>query len=156
MLVVDGDMTISGSNQWDGVILVGGKLTSNGNNVTSGTVMAGLNRLIGIPAAAGGRRHAQRNEELPVQLVLREEGDDRHGAVHDAPQHLDGRRRAVLSPVLNDDTTGREHARGPSCVRGLCQRRYFGVVVPCSSPLRSRTARGDADASSTMRGAAAP
>ncbi|HEX7977946.1 MAG TPA: hypothetical protein VF461_05050 [Gemmatimonadaceae bacterium] len=50
LLVVDGDMTIYGSNQWDGVILVGGKLTSNGNNVTSGTVMAGLNRLIGIPA----------------------------------------------------------------------------------------------------------
>ena len=47
MLVVDGDLTITGSNQWDGVILVGGTLTSNGNNVTSGTVMAGLNRLIG-------------------------------------------------------------------------------------------------------------
>jgi Tfp pilus assembly protein PilX len=47
LLVVDGDMTITGSNQWDGVILVGGQLTSDGNNVTSGTVMAGLNRLIG-------------------------------------------------------------------------------------------------------------
>jgi hypothetical protein len=52
ILIVDGDLTISGSNQWDGVVLVGGKLTSNGNNVTSGTVMAGLNRLIGIPAGA--------------------------------------------------------------------------------------------------------
>ena len=50
MLVIDGDLTITGSNQWDGVILVGGKLTSNGNNVTSGTVMAGLNRLIGQAA----------------------------------------------------------------------------------------------------------
>jgi len=50
MIVVDGDMTIYGSNQWDGVVLVGGKLTSNGNNVTSGTVMSGLNRLIGVPA----------------------------------------------------------------------------------------------------------
>jgi Tfp pilus assembly protein PilX len=50
ILIVDGDLTISGSNQWDGVILVGGQLTSNGNNVTSGTVMAGLNRLIGISA----------------------------------------------------------------------------------------------------------
>ena len=50
ILVVDGDLTISGSNQWDGVILVGGQLTSNGNNVTSGTVMAGLNRLIGLSA----------------------------------------------------------------------------------------------------------
>jgi len=52
LLVVDGDLYISGSNQWDGVILVGGQLTSNGNNVTSGTVMSGLNRLIGVPAAA--------------------------------------------------------------------------------------------------------
>ena len=52
LMVVDGDLTISGSNQWDGVILVGGQLTSNGNNVTSGTVMAGLNRLIGLSAAA--------------------------------------------------------------------------------------------------------
>jgi hypothetical protein len=51
-LIVDGDLTISGSNQWDGIVLVGGKLTSNGNNVTSGTVMAGLNRLIGVPAGA--------------------------------------------------------------------------------------------------------
>jgi hypothetical protein len=52
MLIVDGNLTIAGSNQWDGVILVGGQLTSDGNNVTSGTVMAGLNRLIGLPAAA--------------------------------------------------------------------------------------------------------
>lgn len=47
MLIVDGDLSINGSDQWDGVILVGGKLTSNGNNVTSGTVMAGLNKLDG-------------------------------------------------------------------------------------------------------------
>jgi hypothetical protein len=52
MLVVDGDLTISGSDQWDGVILVGGKLTSNGDNVTSGTVMAGLNLLTGGTAGA--------------------------------------------------------------------------------------------------------
>jgi hypothetical protein len=52
ILIVDGDLTISGSNQWDGIVLVGGQLTSNGNNVTSGTVMAGLNRLIGLPAGA--------------------------------------------------------------------------------------------------------
>jgi Tfp pilus assembly protein PilX len=52
ILIVDGDLTINGSNQWDGVVLVGGQLVSNGNNVTSGTVMAGLNRLIGIAANA--------------------------------------------------------------------------------------------------------
>ena len=52
ILIVDGDLDINGSNQWDGIVLVGGQLTSNGNNVTSGTVMAGLNRLIGETAAA--------------------------------------------------------------------------------------------------------
>ena len=52
VLIVDGNLNINGSNQWDGVVLVGGQLTSNGNNVTSGTVMAGLNRLIGVSAAA--------------------------------------------------------------------------------------------------------
>jgi Tfp pilus assembly protein PilX len=47
ILIVDGDLDINGSNQWDGIVLVGGQLSSNGNNVTSGTVMAGLNRLLG-------------------------------------------------------------------------------------------------------------
>ena len=52
ILIVDGNLYISGFNVWDGVILVGGQLTSNGFNVTSGTVMAGLNRLIGLSAGA--------------------------------------------------------------------------------------------------------
>lgn len=47
MLIVDGDLTISGSNQWYGVILVGGILTSNGNNVSQGATMSGLNALTG-------------------------------------------------------------------------------------------------------------
>lgn len=47
MLIVDGDLTISGSNQWYGVILVGGVLRSNGNNVSEGATMSGLNALTG-------------------------------------------------------------------------------------------------------------
>ena len=47
MLIVDGDLTISGSNQWDGVIMVGGILTSNGNNVSEGATLSGLNALTG-------------------------------------------------------------------------------------------------------------
>jgi len=47
MLIVDGDLTISGSNQWYGVILVGGILTSNGNNVSQGATMSGMNALTG-------------------------------------------------------------------------------------------------------------
>ena len=47
MLIVDGDFNISGSDMWDGIILVGGKLTSNGNNTVAGATVSGLNRLLG-------------------------------------------------------------------------------------------------------------
>ncbi len=47
MLIVDNDLSISGSNQWNGVILVGGQLRSNGNNVSEGATLSGLNRLLG-------------------------------------------------------------------------------------------------------------
>jgi hypothetical protein len=47
MIIADSNFTISGSNMWDGVILIGGKLTSNGNNTTAGATMSGLNDLIG-------------------------------------------------------------------------------------------------------------
>ncbi|MEO7457270.1 MAG: hypothetical protein ABIY52_13485 [Gemmatimonadaceae bacterium] len=46
-LIIDGDLDINGSNQWDGVILVGGVLTSNGNNVSGGATISGLDNLIG-------------------------------------------------------------------------------------------------------------
>ena len=47
MLIIDGNLSINGSNQWDGVILVGGVLTSNGNNVSEGATLSGLNALTG-------------------------------------------------------------------------------------------------------------
>jgi hypothetical protein len=47
MIIADSDFAISGSNMWDGIILVGGQLTSNGNNTTAGATLSGLNYLIG-------------------------------------------------------------------------------------------------------------
>jgi len=47
-LIVDGALTISGSNQWNGIILVGGQITSNGNNVSSGATISGLDLMLGI------------------------------------------------------------------------------------------------------------
>jgi hypothetical protein len=47
LLVVRNDMTISGSRQWDGIIMVGGALISSGNNTVNGSVVSGLNVLIG-------------------------------------------------------------------------------------------------------------
>jgi hypothetical protein len=46
LLIVEGDLTIGGSNMWDGIILVGGKLTSNGSNTVAGAVITGLNSLL--------------------------------------------------------------------------------------------------------------
>lgn len=43
LLIVTGDVTISGSATWNGVILAGGNLTSNGNNTVAGAIVSGLN-----------------------------------------------------------------------------------------------------------------
>jgi len=51
MIIADSNFSISGSNMWDGVILIGGKLTSNGNNTTAGATVSGLNDLLGGAAA---------------------------------------------------------------------------------------------------------
>jgi hypothetical protein len=47
IIIADSNFTISGSNMWDGIIMVGGELTSNGNNTTAGATFSGLNFLIG-------------------------------------------------------------------------------------------------------------
>jgi hypothetical protein len=53
VLIAEGNFTISGSDMWDGIILVGGKLTSNGNNTVAGATISGLNVLLpGSPPAS--------------------------------------------------------------------------------------------------------
>jgi Tfp pilus assembly protein PilX len=61
MLIVDGDLAISGSNQWYGVILVGGGLTSNGNNVSEGATLSGLNTLTGASPSSSTSDDATAN-----------------------------------------------------------------------------------------------
>ncbi len=47
-LIVTGDFTISGSQKWKGIILVGGTIAANGNNNVQGAVVSGLNEKLGI------------------------------------------------------------------------------------------------------------
>ena len=47
MLIVTGNLTISGSTSWKGVLLVGGDITSNGNNGIQGATVSGLNVKLG-------------------------------------------------------------------------------------------------------------
>jgi Tfp pilus assembly protein PilX len=51
-LIVEGNLTISGNNMWDGILLVGGTLTSNGNNTVEGAVVSGLNEELGLTDSA--------------------------------------------------------------------------------------------------------
>ena len=51
ILIVTGDLTVSGSYKWDGIVLVGGTLTSNGNNTIQGAVITGLNLKTGQTVA---------------------------------------------------------------------------------------------------------
>jgi hypothetical protein len=48
ILIVTGNVTLSGSQRWDGLVLVGGTITSNGNNVIEGAVITGLNVKLGV------------------------------------------------------------------------------------------------------------
>jgi hypothetical protein len=47
MIIVTGNLTISGSTTWKGVLLVGGDITSNGNNGVQGATVSGLNVKLG-------------------------------------------------------------------------------------------------------------
>ncbi len=47
MIIVTGNLTISGSTTWSGVLLVGGDITSNGNNGVQGATVSGLNVKLG-------------------------------------------------------------------------------------------------------------
>jgi hypothetical protein len=49
ILVVTGNLTVSGSDRWDGLVLVGGTFTSNGNNTIEGALFTGLNIKVGMP-----------------------------------------------------------------------------------------------------------
>lgn len=48
ILIVTGDLTMSGSWEHEGIVLVGGTLTSNGNNHVFGAVITGLNTKLGV------------------------------------------------------------------------------------------------------------
>ncbi|MES2124186.1 MAG: hypothetical protein V4503_05805 [Gemmatimonadota bacterium] len=52
ILIVTGDLTMSGSDDWNGLVLVGGSYTSNGNTTVSGGLISGLNVKLGIAVSA--------------------------------------------------------------------------------------------------------
>ena len=65
ILIVTGDLTMSGGDQWEGLVLVGGTVTSNGNNSVLGATVSGLNVKLGVAVAqsviANGNKNFQYN-----------------------------------------------------------------------------------------------
>lgn len=45
-LIVMGNLTITGDNLWQGIVMVGGKMTSDGNNTMLGAMISGLNEIL--------------------------------------------------------------------------------------------------------------
>jgi hypothetical protein len=45
-LIVMGNLSMSGNNLWQGILLVGGQMTSNGNGTVTGATMSGLNTML--------------------------------------------------------------------------------------------------------------
>jgi type II secretory pathway pseudopilin PulG len=45
-LIVTGNLTVKGSNVWDGIMLLGGTMIGNGSNTVSGGIISGLNQKI--------------------------------------------------------------------------------------------------------------
>lgn len=67
MLIVTGNLTVSGNVGWKGVLLVGGSLTSNGINGIQGATVSGLNVKLGMdvpdpdPSIANGTKQYNYN-----------------------------------------------------------------------------------------------
>jgi hypothetical protein len=47
LIISDGNVTLKGSFEWDGGLLVGGSITDNGTGYLNGVIVTGLNRLLG-------------------------------------------------------------------------------------------------------------
>ena len=74
MLIVKNDLTIGGSIQWDGIILVGGAFTSNGNNTVNGALVTGLNVLLGQavpPSNIGNGTKTYRYDSCNVESAMK-------------------------------------------------------------------------------------
>jgi hypothetical protein len=74
MLIVKNDMTMGGSLQWDGIIMVGGTYTSNGNNTVSGALVTGLNVLLGQivpPSNIGNGTKTYRFDSCNIESSMR-------------------------------------------------------------------------------------
>lgn len=59
-LIVTGNLVISGSKQWQGLVLVGGTIDANGNNTVEGAVISGLDEKLNQTVAESAIGNGQK------------------------------------------------------------------------------------------------
>ena len=85
LIIIEGNLTMNGAEQWNGVMLIGGKLTSKGNGTVMGAVVTGLNRKLDEPSvldanAVGNGQKTFRYHSCNVQKAM-----SRYGALEVYP-----------------------------------------------------------------------
>jgi hypothetical protein len=60
-LIVTGDLTFGGNDQWDGIIMVGGRIIDNGSGNIAGAVITGLNVLLGETVAQSSQANGTKD-----------------------------------------------------------------------------------------------
>ena len=116
MIIADSNFSISGSDMWSGILLVGGQLVSNGNNVTYGTTMSGLNWLLGGTPPAGTIDDATANGQKSYVYDS--------CSVAQASQRL----RHFVAMATRGSTTSPDIEDGQRRARRYARRRFAGVV----------------------------
>lgn len=70
-LIVRGDLTLGGGDEWTGIVLVGGKITDNGQGHIRGAVVSGLNIKIGETVDASSRANGTKTYDYDSCAVTR-------------------------------------------------------------------------------------
>jgi hypothetical protein len=60
-LIVTGDLTFGGGDEWDGIIMVGGAITDNGSGNIAGAVVSGLNVLKGMTVGQSSKANGTKD-----------------------------------------------------------------------------------------------
>ena len=81
LIIIEGNITMNGSEKWDGVMLIGGKLTSNGNGTVLGAVVTGLNRKLAEPSLLSANAIGNGQKTFRYHSCNVEKAMSRYGAL---------------------------------------------------------------------------
>ncbi len=85
LLIIEGNLTMNGSEKWNGVMLIGGKLTSKGNGTVMGAVITGLNRKLDEPSILDANAVGNGNKTFRYHSCNVKKAMNKYGALEVFP-----------------------------------------------------------------------